>query len=156
MRILVDADACPVRREVARTASEWGIRALYYANPSQTPDEGRHTVTAGDGPDSADFRLFLDCGPRDIVVTDDLGLASMVLARGAAALSSRGSRFQGKTIAALLHGRHLGRKARRAGKRTPGPPPLTEEHRRRFSRALAQLVSSMQAARHSDGECPPG
>lgn len=141
MRVLVDADACPVRREIERVAARCKVPVRHYANPSQTPDHAAETITAGDGRDSADFALFLECRPGDIVVTDDLGLAATVLSRGAAALSSRGRRFLPETIASLLHARHLGKKARRAGKRTPGPSPFTPADRQRFVQALEQIIA---------------
>lgn len=140
-RILVDADACPVRGEVERAGERFGAAVCYFAGPAtQLASGSARVVTAPGGRDGADFAVFLECGAGDVVVTDDTGLAAMVLSRGARALSSRGRRFRPETIGGELHGRHLAQKARRAGKRTRGPRPFTAADRSRFIAALADLL----------------
>jgi len=93
-RILVDADACPVRREVERVAERFGVQMVYFANSTQTLEEGacKSVVRVADRRDAADFAMVSHCRPGDVVVTDDMGLAAMALAAGAGALSSRGRR----------------------------------------------------------------
>jgi len=141
-RILVDADACPVRREAEEVAARFGVAVRMFANPSSSPASGfAARVTVAEGRDAADFAIFLECREADVVVTDDIGLAAMVLSRGALALSSRGKRYLKETIGGELHGRHLAKKARRAGKRTRGPRPFTGADRFRFAEALAGAVS---------------
>ena len=140
IRILVDADACPVRREIERVAARGGVSVRYFANSAQEFQGDIESVTVPDGRDSVDFAVFQECRPGDIVVTDDHGLAAMVLSRGAAALSSRGRQYHQEAIGSLLHARYLGKKARRAGKRTPGPPPFTAADRERFAEVLENLI----------------
>ncbi len=143
VRILVDGDACPVRAEIERCASELGVPVRVFANASQRMESPADRVVVGDGTDAADFALFRESASDSVVVTDDIGLAAMALSRGAAALSSRGRRFEHGAIETQLHLRHLGRKARRAGKRTGGPPPFTGADRRRFVRALTDCVTEL-------------
>jgi uncharacterized protein YaiI (UPF0178 family) len=140
VRILVDADACPVRGEVESVARRHGVTVLYFANSSQ--DEGSLGAVrrVNDRRDAADFAIAAECGPGDIVVTDDIGLASMALGEKARALSSRGRQFTPEIIPMLLQERHLARKVRRAGGRTPGPHALTAADRRRFTRVLAEML----------------
>jgi uncharacterized protein len=138
MRILVDADACPVRDEIESVAAECALPVHYFAHHSQSL--GCANTTTADGPDGADFALFADCLPGDIVVTDDTGLAALVLGRGVAVLSSRGRPYTTATINASLHHRHAARKARRAGKRFRGPRALTRDDRVRFIRLLRELA----------------
>lgn len=144
-RILVDADACPMRSEVERVAVRFSADVVLFANTSQRIEGGPRTRVLGvsDARDGADFAIFAECRPNDVVVTDDIGLASMALGRGAAVLSSRGKRFRREEIPGLLAGRHLSHKARRAGKRTRGPKPMTPEDRRRFMRELTELLRSV-------------
>ena len=75
-----------------------------------------------------------------MVVTQDIGLASMVLGRGAAAIGVRGHVYSKATIDMQLFIRHE-EKVRRAGGRTPGPAAFTEDDRGRFRRNLAQLLN---------------
>jgi hypothetical protein len=128
-----------VRDAVHRVAGEFGRSVLIFAHPAQAVDRG--TVIRAEGPDAADFALFSACRRGDIVVTDDLGLAALVLSRGAAALSSRGRRYAPASMRSLLHQRHLARKARRAGKRTGGPSAMRAADHARFARRLREMLA---------------
>ena len=141
-RILVDADACPVRRELQRAAERWPTEVWHFANSTQDIPQGLSgsVIRVSDKRDAADFAIVAQCREGDVVVTDDVGLAAMVLAKGARALSSRGRRFRAEEIPSLLQERHRARKIRLAGGRTPGPRALTAPDRRRFACALAQLL----------------
>jgi len=140
----VDGDACPVRREVERAARHFAVPVRYFSHPTQirigSPDTSHRTV---EGPDAVDFAIVAACRDGDVVVTDDLGLAAMVVSRGAVALSSRGRRFAPHEMTARLHVRHLARKARRAGRRTHGPKPFTAADRRRFETVLSGIIREM-------------
>ena len=140
--MLVDADACPVRREIARAAERHEIEALFFANSSQenAGTANPRTVQVADGPDAADFAIATQCRAGDIVVTDDIGLAALVAGKGARAISSRGRLFRAETLPLLLEERHRSRKARRAGCRTRGPRALSVPDRTRFTCALELLL----------------
>jgi len=148
VRVLVDADACPVRTEITRAAERHGLEALFFANSSQTSAEdsrpprraSRQTERVGDGPDAADFAIATRCREGDIVVTDDIGLASLAASKGARAISSRGRIFSPDLLPALLEERHRARKARRAGRRTRGPRALSDADRHRFVAALEEML----------------
>jgi uncharacterized protein YaiI (UPF0178 family) len=148
-RVLVDADACPVRREIARAAERHGVAALFFANSSQEAAESSslRTVRVADRPDAADFAIATQCRGGDIVVTDDIGLAALVTGKGARAISCRGRLFRPDDLPLLLEERHRSRKARRAGLpggsqggRTRGPRALTALDRARFTCALELLL----------------
>ena len=141
-RILVDADACPVRREAKRAAEEFAVEIIFFANQAQEVDDGSRGefVRVGDGSDAADFAILTRCDAGDVVITDDFGLAAMALGKGAAALSSRGRRFRPEEMPQLLQQRHAAAKARRAGLRTRGPRGLKPDDRRRFVRSLSELL----------------
>jgi hypothetical protein len=142
LRVLVDADACPVRREIARAAERHGVAALFFANSSQEAAESSslRTVRVADRPDAADFAIATQCRAGDIVVSDDIGLAALVTGKGARAISSRGRLFRPDVLPLLLEERHRARKARRAGGRTRGPRALTVLDRARFTCELEQLL----------------
>jgi hypothetical protein len=141
-RVLVDADACPVRREIARAAERYGIEALFFANSSQegAGSSNARTVRVSDRPDAADFAIATQCREGDIVATDDIGLAALVTGKAARAISFRGRLFRPEILPLLLAERHRSRKARRAGGRTRGPRPLTAADRRRFAAALDEWL----------------
>ena len=138
----MDADACPVKDDVVRLARRRGLRVVLVGNASQGSQGGGYAeaVTAGDGPDAADFEIVGRVEPGDVVVTDDIGLASMILPKGAFGLSSRGKGFDELNIGHLMASRHVGQQIRAAGGRTKGPKPFTRQDRDRFRNAFAAVV----------------
>jgi hypothetical protein len=146
-RILVDADACPVRAEIARAAKRFGIEALFFSNSSQEgpEDDGALIVRVSDRADAADFAIVSECAEADLVVTDDIGLAAMALGKGASALSSRGRLFRPAEMAGLLQSRHLAKKARRAGARTRGPRAMSKSDLTAFRTALTDWLKTATA-----------
>jgi uncharacterized protein YaiI (UPF0178 family) len=143
--LFVDADACPVTREAISIARAHGMGVVLVANTNQSfvRYEGRtgvECVTVGTGRDSADFAIIERLGPDDIVVTQDIGLAAMVLGRSAGAISPRGRIFYQATIDIEMEVRHAEQKLRRAGGRTGGPSKFTEEDRENFSDSLERLI----------------
>jgi uncharacterized protein YaiI (UPF0178 family) len=148
--VYVDADACPVTREAISIAHSRGVPVRLVANTTQNLARfagrpGVEMIHVSGGRDAADFAIVQELDPRDVVVTQDIGLASMALGRGALAVSPRGHTFSVVTIDAELHVRHAEQRHRRAGGRTGGPPAMVEEDRARFraafSRALSQATS---------------
>ena len=155
--LFIDADACPVTREALECARRAGWPVVIAGNTTQNLE--RH-IGRGDprsakdarggfwvdvldvsvGADSADFAIVERLAAGDVVVTQDIGLASMVLGRDAAAISVRGHVFRPETIDMELLVRHEEKKERRAGGRTRGPAAFTAEDRRHFSRNLARLL----------------
>jgi len=80
MKILVDADACPVRDEVVRLARPLGMEVVLVADTSHLLADGYSTVVTVDkGRDTADVALANMAGRGDIVVTQDYGVAAMAL-----------------------------------------------------------------------------
>lgn len=80
----------------------------------------------------------------DIVVTQDFGLATIVIAKGAIALSQRGQEYDDSNIDYLMERRHELAKRRRGGGRTKGPKALTNEDRVRFQQKLTKVLVSRQ------------
>ncbi len=144
MKLFVDADACPVTRDAVTIARRHRAAVVLVANESQSLDryadrDGVEIVKVKGGPDAADYAMVPLLKPGDIVVTQDTGLASMALARGAKAIGPRGKVFMTATIGFELDVRHAEQQHRRAGGRTSGPAPFTPEDRERFREALERL-----------------
>lgn len=143
--VIIDADACPVTRDAIEIARSHGVRVRLVANHNQSfaRYEGRpgiDCINVSTGADSADFAIVEELEPGDVVVTQDIGLAAMVLGRGAAALSPRGRIFHLSTIDAELAVRHAEKKLRRAGGRHGGPSKFDEEDREHFRDHLERLL----------------
>jgi uncharacterized protein len=144
-KLFVDADACPVTREAISAARSFGLQVVLVANATQnleryTKRAGVEAIQVSSGADAADFAVIERLDPGDVVVTQDIGLAAMVLGRGAAAVSPRGHVFHLATIDAELLVRHEEKKLRRAGGRHGGPRPFTDEDREHFSEVIDRLL----------------
>lgn len=140
MKILVDADGCPVVEETIRTAKRFSLPVLLVCDTShEMQRQGAETLIVSKGADSADFALVGRAKRGDIVVTQDYGLAAMALARGARPVNQDGMRYTRENIDALLMDRHLSAKARRAGGRTRGPSRRRPEQDEAFLRELEAL-----------------
>ena len=163
--LFIDADACPVTREALDCARKAHVPVVIAGNSTQNltrhvrrddPTDAEHARSRSNDPehagfwvealdvsigaDSADFAIIERLQPNDVVVTQDIGLASMVLGRGAAAIGVRGRVYDKATIDMQLFIRHEEKKVRRAGGRTKGPAAFTAEDRSRFKRNLAELL----------------
>ncbi|MFS8581375.1 MAG: DUF188 domain-containing protein [Limnochordales bacterium] len=99
-------------------------------------------VTVGDAPDEADLAVVNRTRPGDIVVTQDWGLAALVLGKGARCLSPAGYEYTPQRIDFQLHERHVKAKHRRAGGRTRGPRARTDADDQRFERTLRRLLEN--------------
>ena len=120
MRILVDADACPVLEIIRRLGSEAGV-AVITVSSFRHDIGGADHVMVGPEPQAADMAIINRTRRGDVVVTQDWGLAALVLAKGAAALSPWGHRFEEDEMDGRLAQRALHARLRRGGVRLPGP-----------------------------------
>jgi len=146
VRIVVDADACPVKREIADVARRFGVPVLMVASYDHAlvPEPGVEVRQVERGRDAVDLYISNLIRPGDVVVTQDFGLAALALAKRATVLSDRGRLYRNETIDFLMASRHDQAKARRAGGRTKGPRALTREDRIRFQQMLTKVLRDMQ------------
>jgi uncharacterized protein YaiI (UPF0178 family) len=146
MRILVDADGCPVVDIVVRLAGRFGMECLLLCDTAHIFEkEGAQTLVFSKGADSVDFALVNILKAGDIAVTQDYGLAAMCLARGAVTISQDGLVYSDKNIDALLLARHTARKIRSAGGRLKGPSKRTPAQDKAFEKTLLQLLENAMA-----------
>jgi uncharacterized protein YaiI (UPF0178 family) len=96
----------------------------------------------GNGSQETDIKIFNLAERGDIVVTQDWGLAAMILGKGAKCLSPTGREFRSKRIEFLLEERETKSKIRRGGGRTKGPRKRTVDDDRRFEKCLELMLKS--------------
>lgn len=141
MKVLVDADACPVVDIVVKLCEEFQITCvLLYDTAHALHREGVQTLVFDKGADSVDFALVNRVTPGDIVITQDYGLASMCLAKRAKILHQDGWEYTEYNITGLMEQRHAARKFRMAGGRTKGPAKRRPEQDNAFHNALRKLL----------------
>ena len=141
MRVLIDADGCPVVRLCVRIAREYGIESIIFCDSAHVFNiEGTKTVTVSTGADSVDFYLVNQLAEGDVVVTQDYGLAAMCLGKGARALSQSGMEYTKDNMDALLFSRYSAKKARMAGERLRGPKKRKPTEDAAFEAALRNIL----------------
>lgn len=143
--LFIDADACPVTRDALTVARRRKVPVVLVAGTAHSlaryeGREGVECVSVSVGRDAADFAIVERLSPGDVVVTQDLGLAAMVLGRGAQPISPRGRIHSAATIDMELEVRHAEQVHRRSGGRTRGPAPFEDEDRERFVRVLERVL----------------
>jgi len=142
MQILVDADACPVKQIIVRLAKQKNIPITMLIDTSHELGDGySKIITVDKQADSVDFALIGLLTRDDIVVTQDFGLAAMVLGKGAKAVNQNGLVYTNENIDKLLMERHIGQKIRKSGGRTKGPSKRTKDDDARFEAAFEILLS---------------
>ncbi len=141
MRILVDADACPVRDIIIRIAKEKDIPVIMVVDTCHVIDDGySKVITVDKSRDGVDIALINLVKQGDLVVTQDYGVAAMALGKGVKALSQNGMIYTDYNIDRLLFERHLGQKVRRAGGRTSSIRKRTKADDDSFDLALRSLI----------------
>ncbi len=141
MKVLVDADACPVTDIAVSLCRKYHIQCTLFCDTAhEIRREGAETLVFDKGADSVDFALVNRVFPGDIVITQDYGLASMCLAKQARVLHQDGWAYTEYNIQALLFQRHESKKHRLAGGRTKGPSKRKPEQDKAFAFALQQLL----------------
>ena len=152
LHIFVDADACPVKQEVYRVASRYGLDVTLVANSWMRVPNGQRIVleVVEDGFDAADDWIVAHVQPFDIVITADIPLASRCLQGKARVIGSTGKPFTEDNIGDAVATRGLLSDLRDTGEITGGPPPMTKRDRSRFLQELDATIQSIRRRHPSD------
>ena len=148
IRILVDADACPVKEEVYKVAFRTETPVVIVANQRiRMPDHPLISrVIVGDALDAADDWIAEAADEAAIVITADILLADRCLKAGARVIAPNGKPFTpdmiGGAIAtrAIMADLRAGADMQTAG----GPPPFRKEDRSRFLSALDEALVKLR------------
>jgi len=146
LKILVDADACPVKDIIVQETKEMNIPVTLVSSfshfSSQEYPSHVNTVYVEAGPDAADFKIVQLAEFNDIIITQDYGLASLLLPKGCTVLHHKGFEYKPEVIDTMLQTRHLNAMARRSGERTKGPKPLSTEDKRKFTQLFKTILNT--------------
>jgi len=153
MRLLIDGDASGHRDLLLDLSREHDVEIIWVSNPSSrppVPEPGlKLTVHLADGgPQAADIVIMNLASPGDIVVTGDLGLALVCVAKGAATISTLGFWYREETLHQKMEFRALAAKLRRGGVHLEHKPPTKRLDDYRFEMELRRALSDAD----EDGE----
>ncbi len=148
MKVWVDADACPVviKEILFRAAERTKISTTLVANQLlRTPISPYiKTITVPSGFDVADSRIVQECEIGDLVITADIPLAALVVAKGAHALNPRGELYTDANIKERLAMRNLMDELRGNGLDIGGPAAFNLSDRQVFAAALDRFIAKSQ------------
>lgn len=138
LKILVDADACPVKEEIYKVAFRRQVAVAVVSNMRlRVPDHPLiERVVVSDGFDAADDWIAEAADSDSVVITADILLADRCLKAGAQVLSPTGKPFTTASIGGAIATRAIMADLRAGGDAIGGPPPFRKEDRSRFLQAL--------------------
>ncbi len=142
IRVLVDADACPVKEEIYKVAFRHEAAVEIVANSFiRTPDHPLvRRVGVGDAFDAADDYIAGEASAATIIVTADILLADRALKAGATVIAPNGKPFTADSIGGAIAARAIMADLRGGGDQIGGPPPFSKEDRSRFLSALDEAL----------------
>jgi hypothetical protein len=145
-RILVDADACPVKDEIYRVAWRTEVPVTIVSNAYlRVPEHPLvDRVVVSDGFDAADDWIAEHAAKDAIVVTADILLADRCIKAGATVLSPAGRPFTTSSIGAQIATRAIMADLRAGGDQLGGPAPFAKADRSRFLSALDEAIQRIK------------
>jgi uncharacterized protein len=143
--IYVDADATPVKSEVARVAKRYGLKVYFVSNSRMRipQDPLLEAVVVNDELDAADDWIVERITEKDVAVSADIPLASRCLKKGARVLDPKGRIFTEESIGEALANRDIMTFLRDLGNVTGGSPPYDKRDRSRFLQSLDELIQAI-------------
>lgn len=147
MTLWVDADACPgtIKELVIRAARRLKIMAVFVANKYiSIPDSGYiSSRRIGVNPEAVDMHIAENAQAGDVVVTQDIPLASSLVGKGVIVISTRGELFTEDNIGERLSIRNFMQGLREAGGITPGPKEFAQKDSKRFADTLDRELTRL-------------
>jgi uncharacterized protein YaiI (UPF0178 family) len=148
-RILVDADACPVKDEIYRVAFRRAVPVRVVSNSRmRVPDHPLvERVLVSDAFDAADDWIADEADSQTVVITGDILLADRCLKAGATVIGHNGKPFTPASIGSAIATRAIMADLRAGGEIVGGPPPFAKTDRSRFLQALDEALERLASTR---------
>lgn len=146
MRILIDADGCPIIQEAIAIASAKGIEVCLFCDDSHQFASQAHVsvFTCDQGKDHADFKLLQLIESGDIVITQDYGLAQLALIKTNHVLSQNGLRYTQENIDQLLFQRYDQAKLRKQKIKCGHQKKRTKQQDEAFLQTLTVMLQEVE------------
>lgn len=146
-KVLIDADGCPVVDLTISIAKQFQLPVLLLCDTAHNMQRpGAETIIVSKGADAVDFVLVNRVDKGDVVVTQDYGLAAMVLAKRGYPIDQNGRVYSEQNIDQLLYSRHIAKKVRDGGGRMKGPKKRKSEDNEKFQESLLGLLQDITTA----------
>ena len=147
MKIVIDADACPKNalQYALNAGKRENVEVVTVASFDHIIESDRHIVV-GDESQEADIKIANITAAGDVVVTQDWGLAALIISKGAFAMNPVGIEYRPEKMDFMLEEREMKAKFRRGGGRTRGPAKRTAEDDARFAATLEKIIARRNAS----------
>nr|WP_235816591.1 DUF188 domain-containing protein [Bacillus massilionigeriensis] len=144
--IYVDADSCPVKEEIVEISERFSVEVIFVASY----DHVKNNLSMGtwkfvdSRKEAADLFIMNKVKAGDIAITQDIGLASILLPKKVHVLSPKGDPYMETKMDTALDLRYLSAKGRQQGIYGKGPKPFTKENRQKFRKELIKILSIIE------------
>ena len=142
MRLIIDGDGCPqgVKKICEDAANYFNIDLIIVVDMAHYVFSNYTVITVEQGRDAVDYKIIEILKNKDIVITQDYGLASLAMKKANCVIHTNGFIFTEKNIDNLLHSRYIGQKIRKAGGKTKGPKKRTDLQDEKFRNTLFNVI----------------
>ena len=145
LRIIVDADACPGKELIEKAARENDIEVIMYCDTNHVLSSEYSTIIYADsGYQSVDMKIVNAVEKDDIVITQDFGVAAMVLPKKAYAISPKGNIYSNENIERLLFERHISQKVRKGGGKTSNHKKRNRDDDEKLYISLKRIIEGSE------------
>lgn len=143
MKIIIDADACPVYKEAVEICKEKNVDCILVCDYNhELKSDYAKVIVTDKGKDSADFKVVSMLEKEDLVITQDYGLATLAISKKAYAMHHSGMIYTNENIDKLLFERFLSAKVRRSGGRTGNMKKFTKDDKQIFLNKFSEWIES--------------
>ncbi|WP_236672345.1 YaiI/YqxD family protein [Croceicoccus sp. YJ47] len=146
LRILVDADACPVKEEIYKVAFRHAVPVAIVSNSHfRVPAHPLvRQIVVDDGFDAADDWIAARVDGDALIVTTDILLADRGLKAGGTVIAPNGKPFTTASIGSAIATRAIMADLRagigQGGEQIGGPPPFRKSDRSQFLQVLDREI----------------
>ena len=145
MRIIIDADACPkgVKIICEELSKKYNLELIMVVDTAHELKGNFKVIQVEKGDDSVDLEIMKISKKDDIVVTQDYGLATIILEKTYSVIHPNGFIYNKFNIDSLMFSRHMSAKIRASGGRTKGPKKRKTNNDSEFKETLLNLLQNL-------------
>lgn len=143
MRIIVDADACPGKNIIEDVAKSYRLEVIMFCDINHILNSNYSSIKYVDsGFQSVDMYVVNEAKKEDIVITQDYGVATIVLGKGSNAISPKGKIYSNDNIDRMLFERHMHSKLRKSGVKVSNSKKRTHDDDERLRNNLIKIIEN--------------
>ena len=145
MKVIVDSDACPAKKIILQCCNNYKIPLIFVHSISHisNQDLGAETIVVDNSSQAADMEIVRRTNKGDLIITSDIGLAAIVLAKGAHVLNFSGYFYTNQNIELHLEQRYLNQRILAAKGRLKGPAKRTNLDNQVFKDSLEEFIKKL-------------